>query len=31
MVYTFDLVGVSPILAFFYEQQELNQQPPPRG
>lgn len=29
MVYTFDLVGVSPILAFFYERQELNQKPAP--
>ena len=29
MPYTFDLVGVSPILAFFYQQQELTEQPAP--
>ncbi len=27
MEYTFNLVGVSPMLSFFYQQQELNEKP----
>ncbi len=27
MKYTFDLVGISPVLSFFYQQQELQEKP----